>query len=128
MCLMIKTTIGKWLDQKYLEWQMQEGGSRGVGAFAQWLGVDRELLSRWMNGKSKPDKASANKIAIKLSDREIYKILGYPIPDQRLQTIFQQWETYSEEKKNELFERAIIDEDGSKANQADGVVAHVKRK
>lgn len=124
MYVMVKTKVGEWLERQFLGWQTQEGERKTVGAFADWLGVSRVLLSRWMNSQSNPDKSSADKIALRLGN-DIYKLLGLDEPDEGLQTINKLWGTLPESIKNDLIRRA---ENGSTSNLSKTTVAQLKQK
>jgi transcriptional regulator with XRE-family HTH domain len=75
-----KTPLSKWLDKKYLEWQIKEEESKNVTEFADYLGVNRSLLSYWMNGSREPSEDNLIKIAFKLGF-EVYDILGQKRPN-----------------------------------------------
>ena len=75
-----KTPLSKWLDKKYLEWQTKEGESKNVNEFADYLDVNRSLLSFWMNGKRIPNEENLVKIALKLGF-EIYDVLELDRPN-----------------------------------------------
>lgn len=71
--------LGKWLRNKYLEWQLSEGDRRTVVEFAEYLGVPQPSLSEWMGGKYAPRGRSVAKLGGKLGF-EIYDILDVPRP------------------------------------------------
>lgn len=75
-----KTPLSKWLDKKYLEWQTSEEESKNVSEFADYLDVNRSLLSFWMNGSREPNEENLIKIALKLGF-EIYDVIGEDRPN-----------------------------------------------
>lgn len=75
-----KTPIAKWLDRKFLEWQTNEGESKTVSEFADYLDVNRSLLSFWMNGSREPNEDNLIKIAFKLGF-EVYDVLEKKRPN-----------------------------------------------
>jgi transcriptional regulator with XRE-family HTH domain len=74
--------LGKWLETKMLQWELQQGGRRNLEDFATFLGLSRSYLSEILNG-SKPQisRKAALKIAQRLGDFEIMDICGYSRPD-----------------------------------------------
>jgi transcriptional regulator with XRE-family HTH domain len=75
-----KTPLSKWLDKKYLEWQIKEEESKNVTEFADFLNVNRSLLSYWMNGSREPSEENIIKIAFKLGF-EVYDVLKKKRPN-----------------------------------------------
>lgn len=101
-----KGIFGEWLDRRYVAWQNSEGGSRTMGEFAEFLEFPRETVSRWANGKKKPnERFVADKLANKLGD-EVYDVLGMEPTDPRLRKLNLRWPQLSEAKKNEIHEVA----------------------
>lgn len=126
MCVMSKTTVGEWLERSFLTWQSQRGERKTVEAFAEWLGVHRVSLSRWMNTERLPDSSYADLIADKLGP-EIYDLLGLPRPDPRLQAIIKQWGSLPESVKDDLIKRAETNQRSALETAAQSVAA-AKRK
>lgn len=133
MLPMVKTKLGEWLEQQYVTWQARQGGRRTIDAFAQYVGVSRVAINRWMNGTRTPDAEYADLIAEKLGP-EIYDLLDIPRPDPRLQAIIRQWGNLPEYIKDDLLKRAEQDNGNNGANgghQTDATnsaVAPAKRK
>jgi len=75
-----KTPLANWLEGKYIEWLRREGGRRTIIEFADYLDVNRSLLSYWMNGSREPSDDNLLKIALKLG-YEIYDVLGKKRPN-----------------------------------------------
>jgi len=86
MLTMSKTPLGEWLERQFLKWQNERGERQTLDTFAQYIGVTRSALNKWMNGNRTPDADYADQIADKLGP-EIYDLLGLPRPDPRLQAI-----------------------------------------
>lgn len=101
-----KNPISEWLDNKFLDWQKQEGGRKTLTEFAQYLGVDRGVLNNWVNRGSKPEGDNLKIVAIKLG-MEIYDLLEIERPDFRLLVINAEWEHISDDAKKEI--AAIVD-------------------
>lgn len=100
-----KTPLTKWLDKKYLEWQTQEEESKTVIEFADYLDVNRSLLSYWMNGKRTPNAENCEKISLKLGN-EIYDVLEIPRPNPYLQNLNRRWEFLPEEVQKKFSDEA----------------------
>ena len=94
----MKNELGQWLDHQFLQWQIAQGGSKTVVEFAEYLGVSRDALYKWMNGKRVPDFEYVERLADKLGP-EIYGLVGLPRPDEQLHRIRQSWEDLSEEEQ-----------------------------
>jgi len=74
-------TIAQWLMKKYIEWITQEGSVQSQKAFADYLGIDRVVFNRYINGKRKDiNYRNAMQIARRVGDYEILDILGYERP------------------------------------------------
>jgi transcriptional regulator with XRE-family HTH domain len=71
-----------WLLDKFHEWEKEEGERKSEAKFAVYLGVGKEALNHWLNGRNNPNYKSALKIAQALNDYEILEILGYELPEQ----------------------------------------------
>lgn len=97
--------MGNWLELKYLEWQTKEGGVRTMAEFADYLGIVRMTLSRWMNGRNIPDKKYVDQLADKLGP-EIYDLMGLPRPDPSLVYIIKRWPALTIEQRKILREQA----------------------
>jgi transcriptional regulator with XRE-family HTH domain len=96
-----KTPLAKWLDNKYLEWQTQEEERKTVIEFADYLGVNRSLLSYWMNGAREPSDENKLKIALKLGF-EIYDILGKDRPNIYQIYVDTNWEKVPPEEQRRI--------------------------
>ncbi len=95
---MARGMFGEWLDNQYLKWQLANGGRRTLDDFAEFLGIgSRVTLSRWINGKSKPERESIEILASKLGP-EIYDRLGMERPDPGLQLVIQAWGKYTDDE------------------------------
>lgn len=126
MLTMSKTPLGEWLERQFLKWQNERGERQTIDAFAQYIGVTRVALNRWMNGVRTPSADYADQIADKLGP-EIYDLLGLPRPDPRLQAIIRQWGALPETVKNDLVKRAETNQ-RSTLEPTDQPVASAKRK
>lgn len=100
-----KTPLTKWLNKKYLEWQTQEEESKTVIEFADYLNVNRSLLSYWMNGKRIPNEENCEKISVRLGN-EIYDVLEIPRPNPYLQKLNRIWEFLPEDAQERISREA----------------------
>lgn len=94
----MRNELGQWLDRQFLLWQIDQGGRMTVVEFAQYLGVSRVALYKWMNGQRVPDLDCVEKLADKLGP-EIYPLVELPLPDQQLLRIKRSWEALSDEEQ-----------------------------
>ena len=81
-----KTTLGDWLDKKFVEWQVREGGRQTIVKFCEYLGVSRPAFDKWSTNPRHPSKESIELLSDKLGD-EIYEVLGLESPNPVLQRI-----------------------------------------
>jgi transcriptional regulator with XRE-family HTH domain len=78
---MMRSELSKWLEKKYLEWQL-ENGMASISEFAEYLNMSQSYVSHIMNDvRNSIGLKTAVKIANKLGDDSIYKILGYEMPE-----------------------------------------------
>ncbi len=103
MLMPIKTPFAKWLDNQYLEWQRREGERRTVLEFADYLDVNRSLLSYWMNGSRIPSEENMIKIALKLGF-EIYDVLKMDRPNILYLYAARNWEKLPTSMQRKLAE------------------------
>jgi len=75
-----KTRSGDWLEQKFLTWQMEVGKKQTIRQLAAYLGVNENLLARWLRGQMVPRDDNVVKIANKLG-AEYYDVLGWTRPE-----------------------------------------------
>lgn len=87
---------GSWLVEKFFLWQQEHGEIKSQAEFAHWLGVPPSTLSNWIKGGFEARGPNLAKMAAKLNDFEIYDILGYSRPDERLPMVASRWETIPE--------------------------------
>jgi transcriptional regulator with XRE-family HTH domain len=71
----INDAVRKWLNQKFLDWQIKTGKRQTLRSFAKFLDVKEQSLSGWMNGSNPPSGENLQKIAFKLGF-EIYDLVG----------------------------------------------------
>ena len=78
---MMRSEFAKWMEKKYLEWQL-ENGKASISEFADYLGLSQSYVSHIINGVRKTvGLKTVVKIAKKLNDDSIYKILRYEKPE-----------------------------------------------
>lgn len=102
--MMDQAPFSEWLEQKYLEYQIDQGRRVTLGEFAEALGISQGLLSHYLKGIRKPRISTVHKLAEVLG-AEIYTILGYQRPDIRLQYISANWDKLSQEEQDGLTDR-----------------------
>ena len=98
---MTDTSVANWLESKYIEWLSDSGQRRTVSEFAEWLGISRSLLSRYLSGSRTPSRKNAEKIAARLGP-EIYDLLGLQRPDPLLKRVQAHWNCLTKEDINEI--------------------------
>ena len=120
--LQIMQTLPEFLTQNYLDWQAAQGEIRTLEEYAEHLGVNRSLLSFWMNGKRVPSEENIDKMSLKLGN-EIYDVLNIPRPNPYKQIVDRVWEFLPEEfqkrfsEEAEKYETKNISERVSKASK-----------
>lgn len=100
-------TLPEYLTKRYLAWQADEGERKTLEDYAKYLGVNRSLLSYWMNGSRVPSDENVKKLAFKLGN-DIYDILKIDRPNPYLQTLNRLWEHLPENIQKRLAEEAEI--------------------
>ncbi len=103
----MKSEFSVWIEKRYLEWQLKQGGRKSITEFAEWLGFAKSTVVQWMNDQRKPNQENALLLAEKLG-MEVYDTLGLLRPDPLLFEIQKHWEEFSGSEREE-FER-ILDE------------------
>ncbi len=98
-------TLPEFLTQSYLNWQAEQGEIKTLEEYAEYLDVNRSLLSFWMNGKRVPNNDACEKISAKLGN-DIYDILGKPRPNPYLQIVNRVFEHLPIEMQKRFSEEA----------------------
>ena len=70
----------KWLLQKYLDWQAEQGRPRTEVDFAEYLGVKQQSLSAWLRGYYQPKGYAAVMALVAKYGPEVYTALGADEP------------------------------------------------
>ena len=78
------TTIKDWLNQKFVEWEKNQGHKQSYYAFSRFLEVSQSGLAQWMTGSGTPTGDDLAAIASKLGT-EIYDVIGMPRPSTEMQ-------------------------------------------
>lgn len=77
----MRSEFSIWMEKKYLEWQVKNGRA-SISEFADYLNLSQSYVSQIMNNTRKTiGLKTAIKIANRLDDESIYKILGYEMPE-----------------------------------------------
>ena len=82
MLLVVENEFKGWLNNKYLDWQRDQGERRTISEFAELVGVNQPLMSHYLNGIRKPSRRNADRMAEKLG-YEIYGLLDMCPTDLR---------------------------------------------
>lgn len=90
--------LPEFLNKKFIEWQYQSGERKTLDEFADYLRVNRPLLSMWMNGSRRPGTKFKGRI-IELYGDEAAEVLG---EDPRLFFINEHWDEASEELQRSI--------------------------
>lgn len=78
-------TVGNWLENKYLDWQKEQGHRCTLDEFAEYLGFTRPYISMLMNkARKKISLKAVEQIAERTGDMSIYDAAGYLRPDGSL--------------------------------------------
>lgn len=75
-----------YLEKTYVEWERAKGARRTLSDFAEFLGVDKAVLSNWINAKRIPTGPSVALLVGKLGPT-VYDALGLQRPDPMLQML-----------------------------------------
>lgn len=118
-------TFPELLEQKYLQWQTQQGKRRTLDEFAEYLGVGRPVLSNWLTGKRNPGIESLRLLSSRLGF-EVYDVLGLPRPDEDLAYISQNWQELDPSVRKSLRQQAEQNKEKNLKNESQR--AHSKRK
>lgn len=76
----------------FVAWQSDEKEDRDYQDFAEYLDIPAPTFYKYKDGKSRPPRENADKIAAKLGP-EIYDVCGYPRPNplkQKIEEVFDQ--------------------------------------
>lgn len=95
----------QWIENKYLQWQSNQGGRRTVMQFAEYLQLSQQTVSNWLNGTRQPTGENIRKIAEKLG-LEVYDVLGLQRPNPVLHYITKHWDDLPLELQNKFMEEA----------------------
>lgn len=86
--------VRSWLNQKFLEWQNEQGQPMKQKEFAAWLGVKPQTYSSWINDGVPPTGDNLYKLADKLGF-EIYTVLDTEPPSKMIQSYISAQEAYN---------------------------------
>lgn len=100
---MPKGAVGNWLEEQFLAWQHGLKKKQTMTAFADYLGVGRDTLNKWVSGARLPTGESVDMLASKLGP-EIYDLLGIPRPDPLLKIVIEKWGQLPDEVRTEIAE------------------------
>jgi plasmid maintenance system antidote protein VapI len=94
--------LAKWMEGKFIQWMAQTGERHTVTEFAEWLGIARPVVSRYLSGDRVPTGNNVDKIADRLGP-EIYDLLGLQRPDPLLQEIQANWDILTDEEREQIY-------------------------
>lgn len=96
----------QYLEQRFLEWQKQQGGRKTVKQFAEYVGVSQSSISMWWGDNERvPEGENVRKIAEKLG-LEVYDVLGIPRPDEDLHYLETIWNDLPPKARRVLRQKA----------------------
>jgi len=96
--------VAAWFEARFSEWgRGVDRQDRTVTAFADYLGIDRTLVSHWINGIRRPSYENAKKIAEKLGG-DVYSLVDAVPPDPDLRRIIRNWDNLPDWYKRQLLE------------------------
>ncbi len=102
---MAETALGRWLNIKFLEWQLHEGQRKNLTQFAEYLGMSQAYLSMCINGERESiSQEMADRIAARFGD-EIYEITGKQRPDPLYSYVTRNWDKLSSDQQHEIKEK-----------------------
>ena len=94
-----------WMLKSYFKWRRDkenaEDRDTSVVTFAKFLGINENLVSKWINGERRPGKKYIKIIAEKISP-EIYDVLGMQNPDPFYKNWSRAFYKLSEDTKERL--------------------------
>ena len=68
----MRSNFSRWLEEKYLKWQVEAGSRSTLADFAIYLGISRVSLSQYLHGTRSPNDRHLIKIASRLGN-EVYE-------------------------------------------------------
>ena len=80
--LMVKKDFQAWINNRFLDWQREQGERKTISEFAELTGIKQPLMSHYLNGTRVPSRENADKIATVLGN-EIYNLLDMCPTDLR---------------------------------------------
>ena len=99
--------LSEWIRKKYIDWLASVGEIRTQREFAEYIGIDKVSMSRYLNNKIKtPDTETVEKFAAKLGP-EVYDVLGLARPDPQLQALTAVWHELDDEIKQTILDLAL---------------------
>ena len=104
ICIM-KKAFEEWLNNKFFEWEMNQGERKNISEFAEYLNVSPGALGHWMNGLRQPTGDNVERIAGKLGP-QIYDFLGLARPDPQLQELTSIWHQLDQSVKHKILNLA----------------------
>jgi Helix-turn-helix. len=94
--------ISEFLTRKFIEWQHKTGQRKTVEDFASYIGVERSLLSKWLNGRQTPGPESKRLII----ERYGIEAIEAFDEDPDLYAVKEIWDYLSPETRRKLREQA----------------------
>jgi predicted transcriptional regulator len=100
------------IEEALIAWRTNQTKARGnvsLNSFADYLGVNRSLVSMWLNKERPVTDESRRKIARPIADLigpEAYNVLKVNPPNPYLQQIIERFERIPPEKQQKLAEDA----------------------
>lgn len=102
--------VSDYFEAIYQRWiQSQPRSNHSVQKFSEYLGFDRQVVSHWVNGHSRPSVENARRIAEATGDQGIFVLIDAGATDPLLQYIITRWDKLTPDeiqKISELFGEA----------------------
>jgi transcriptional regulator with XRE-family HTH domain len=113
-----KREFSKWLEQKFLAWQISQGSRKTITEFAEFLGFPKQTVTNWLNDRRLPSLENANEIAIRLGyDVNGHALLGLPAPNVKWLKVPQVWHLLTDEEQEKYVEQIERDAQAKGATQ-----------
>lgn len=99
----MQTDFSVFLEKKYLDWQQGLGRRATLTEFAEYLGIDRTLLSHYLNLGHLPTREMAQRIAKQLGP-EVFILAGDLGSDPSIAFLFRHWQNVPPDVQKQILE------------------------
>lgn len=98
-----KTSFSLFLEKEYIKWQQELQRRATQGEFAEYIGVERSLLSHYLNNGTLPTKEMAQRIAERLGP-EVFRVLENADPGPIISWIGRNWQNIPAEIQGQIID------------------------